>query len=355
MGEKRFSHRLVTAAVVLATGAAVLAGGTAAAERNAYVVHNLVSDGTVPADHVDPQLQNGWGLTARATSPWWVADNGADVSTLYRADGSKQGLVVSTPSAPTGAVANETSSFVVGSGPALFLFATERGKILGWNGGLGTTAQPVVDRSGEGAIFKGLALASTPSGAFLYATDFHNGRVDVFNGSFGQVTIPGAFQDPKIPDGFAPFGIQNVGGAIVVTYAKPDADRVDDVHGQGLGYVDMFDTSGSLLGRVATRGQLNAPWGVAMAPASFGRFGGDLLVGNFGDGQIMAFERGPHGAFEPRGQLRSADGGVLTIEGLWALQFGRGAVANGPTDTLFFTAGPGDEEHGLFGTIRAAG
>src|SRR5204862_4187127 len=141
----------------------------------------------------------------------------------------------------------------------------------------------------------------------------------VCDGAFGDGNTPGAFEDPAVPAGFAPFGIQNVGGTIFVTYAKQDADAEDDVHGQGLGFVDEFDTAGTLLGRVATRGQLNAPWGIAMAPASFGRFGGDLLVGNFGDGEITAFERGPNGGFEPRGQLRTANGGVLSIDGLWAL------------------------------------
>jgi uncharacterized protein (TIGR03118 family) len=311
-----------------------------------------VSDGTIAADHTDSQLVNAWGLTSLPGSPWWVADNETSVSTLYNADGTKRALVVDVPNHPTGAVSNTSSNFVVGSGPALFIFSTEEGKILAWNMSVGTTAQVVADHSGDDAIYKGLAIA----GDRLYATDFHNARVDVFDGSFGDVTIPGAFEDPGIPAGFAPFGIQNVDGTIFVTYAKQDADAEDDLHGQGLGFVDAFDTSGTLLGRVATRGQLNAPWGIAMAPASFGRFGGDLLVGNFGDGEITAFERAASGTFEPRGLLRTEDGSVLSIDGLWALQFGKGALANnGPTDTLFFTAGPDDESHGLFGTIRAAG
>jgi uncharacterized protein (TIGR03118 family) len=344
-------NRFLSMAAVVATAVAVLATGTSsAAERNAYVQHNLVSDGTIAADHTDGQLVNAWGLTSLPGSPWWVADNETSVSTLYGADGTKRALVVSVPNNPTGAVSNTSSDFVVGSGPALFLFATEEGKVLAWNMSVGTTAQVVADRSGDGAIYKGLAIA----GDRLYATDFHNGRVDVYDGSFGQVNVPGAFEDPGIPFGFAPFGIQNVDGTIFVTYAKQDADAEDDVAGQGLGFVDAFDTAGTLLGRVATRGQLNSPWGIAMAPASFGRFGGDLLVGNFGDGQINAFALGPNGSFEPRGQLRDESGGVLTIDGLWALQFGKGAANNGPTDTLFFTAGPDDESHGLFGTIRAA-
>src|SRR5918912_1461473 len=307
------TRRILIAAAVLAVAAAALAAATPAAEKNAYVQHNLVSDGFLPADHTDANLVNAWGLTSLPGSPWWVADNGTDVSTLYTADGTPRPLVVSVPNAPTGAVSNTGASFVVASGPALFLFATEEGKILGWNPGLGTTAQVVVDRSGEDAIFKGLAIA----GDRLYATDFHNGKVDVFDDSFGQVTTPGAFVDPTIPAGFAPFGIQNVGGNIFVTYAKQDADREDDVAGQGLGFVDEFDAEGVLLGRVAQHGQLNSPWGLALAPAGFGRFGGDLLVGNFGDGQITAFERGPSGRFEPSGQLRSVDGDMLTIGGLW--------------------------------------
>jgi uncharacterized protein (TIGR03118 family) len=345
-------RRILTVAAMLAVAAAALAAATPAAERNAYVQHNLVSDGSVPADHTDANLVNAWGLTSLPGSPWWVADNGTDVSTLYNADGTPRPLVVSVPNAPTGAVSNTGSSFVVGSGPALFLFATEEGKLLGWNMSVGTTAQVVADKSGEDAIFKGLAIA----GDRLYATDFHNGKVDIFDGSFGDVTIPGAFVDPSIPAGYAPFGIQNIGGNIFLTYAKQDADAEDDVAGQGHGFVDEYDADGTLIGRVATHGQLDSPWGLALAPASFGRFGGDLLVGNFGDGQITAFERESDGTFAPRGQLRSASGGVLTIDGLWALQFGKGALANnGPTDTLFFTAGPDDESHGLFGTIRAAG
>src|ERR671930_1962756 len=294
--------RALIAVAALAGAAAVLAAATPAAENNAYVQHNLVSDGFLPADHIDSHLVNAWGLTSLPGSPWWVSDNGTDVSTLYNADGTPRPLVVSVPNAPTGAVSNTGSSFVVGSGPALFLFATEEGKLLGWNASVGTTAQVVADKSGEGAIFKGLAIA----GDRLYATDFHNAKVDVFDGSFGDVNTPGAFVDPSIPAGYAPFGIQNIGGNIFVTYAKQDADAEDDVAGQGLGFVDEFDASGTLIGRVATHGQLNSPWGLALAPASFGRFGGDLLVGNFGDGQITAFERQPSGRFEPRGQLQTA-------------------------------------------------
>src|SRR2546423_1292688 len=272
------ARRILIAAAMLAVAAAALAAATPAAERNAYVQHNLVSDGSVPADHTDANLVNAWGLTSLPGSPWWVADNGTDVSTLYTAEGTPRPLVVSVPNAPTGAVSNTGSSFVVGSGPALFLFATEEGKLLGWNMSVGTTAQVVADKSGEDAIFKGLAIA----GDRLYATDFHNGKVDVFDASFGDVNTPGAFADPSIPAGYAPFGIQNVGGDIFVTYAKQDADREDDVAGQGHGFVDAFDASGTLLGRGATHGQLDSPWGLALAPATFGRFGGHRLAGSVG-------------------------------------------------------------------------
>jgi uncharacterized protein (TIGR03118 family) len=288
-----------------------------------------------------------------------VADNGMDVSTLYTADGAPQSLVVGVPSAPTGVVANTTSDFKLGPGgyygPALFLFDTEDGAILAWNAYNGAGPATVVVPAAGGAVFKGLAIASTPAGGRLYATDFHNGRVDVFNGSFAPVSTPGAFSDPKIPRGFAPFGIQNIGGNIFVTYAKQDADRHDDVAGQGNGFVDEFDTSGALLQRVDSHGQLNSPWGLAMAPASFGTFGGDLLVGNFGDGHINALRLhlNGKGKFTHAGQLRAGKK-PLTIDGLWSLQFGLGdAAQNGPLDTLFFTAGPGGESHGLFGTIRA--
>ncbi len=343
--------------VVVSVVAGVLAGASlAGGNQNAYRVTTLVSDRT------DPNLVNAWGLAAGPTSPWWVADNGTDVSTLYDAAGTVMSLVVSVGGGPTGTVFNGTTSFVVtdgtNSGASLFLFSSEDGKIRGWSPAVpppapSTASQVAVDRSGQGAIYKGLAIASTPAGDFLYATDFHNGRVDVFDGSFGLVDTPGAFVDGKIPSGFAPFGIQNIGGTIYVTYAKQDADREDDVRGQGLGFVDRFDTSGTLLGRVATRGQLNAPWGLAKAPAAFGKFSGDLLVGNFGNGEINAYKLGPNGKFNRRGTLRNPRGKQIKISGLWALEFGNGAPANGPTDTLFFTAGPRDEKGGRFGTITA--
>jgi uncharacterized protein (TIGR03118 family) len=360
--KNQFPRRSVRrAAATVAVTILVTAGlvAVASAAGNSYTVTNLVSDQAGVAAHQDANLVNAWGLTSLATSPWWVSDNGKDVSTLYTADGTKQTRTVNVPNAPTGAVSNSGPSFVVtnpatgASGPALFIFATEEGQILGWNPGVAPNDAQVAVPNTDGAVYKGLASASTAAGDLLYATDFHNGRVDVFNGTFQNVTPSGSFVDPHIPSGYAPFGIQNVGGKLVVTYAKQDADQHDDVAGQGHGFVDMFDTSGAFQGRVATHGQLNSPWGIAMAPAGFGTFGGDLLVGNFGDGEISAFEPQQDGTFELVGQLRTSDHKVLSIDGLWALQFGKGTASNGPLTTLFFTAGPGGEQHGLFGTITA--
>jgi uncharacterized protein (TIGR03118 family) len=347
---------MVTIASLLAMTCAVaaFAAGARATSANTYVVHNLVSDQAGVADRTDPNLVNAWGLTSLPTSPWWVADNGTDVATIYQADGTPRSLVVQVQSAPTGAVSNTGSSFIVtagaSSGPALFLFATEEGKILGWNPNVDAThAVIAADRSSAGAIYKGLAI----SGNTLYAADFHNARIDVFNGSFGLVNDPDAFVDPKLPSGFAPFGIVELGGKIFVSYAEQDAAGEDEVAGQGLGFVDAFTPSGVFVQRIANRGQLNAPWGMAMAPAGFGAFGGDLLVGNFGDGEINAYQPQATGTYERVGALKDVDGKPILIDGLWALAFGKGTANNGPTDTLFFTAGPDDETHGLFGSIRA--
>src|SRR5207249_457710 len=218
--------------------------------------------------------------------------------------------------------------------PARFIFSTLSGTIKGWASVLGGTAQTRVDGSESGAVFTGLAIATTPTGPQLYAANFGNARVDVFDGAWNPVVTPGGFTDPKLPEGYAPFGIQTIGTRVFVAYAKQGEDG-DEVAAQGLGIVDAYDTSGALLVRVAQHGQLNAPWGLALAPESFGRFGGDLLVGNFGDGEIQAYAEMPNGHFEHRGVLRMADGSPVVIEGLWALQFGNGAPNNGPVDTLF--------------------
>jgi uncharacterized protein (TIGR03118 family) len=347
------------AAAATVTAALVLAGATQAQGPGDYVVHNLVSDQPGLADHTDPNLVNAWGLDALPTSPWWVADNGKDVSTLYRADGTAVPLVVQVSGGPTGLAANGGTSFVVTengkSGPARFLFDNEDGQILGWSPAVATDhAVVAVDRSSAGAIYKGLALAPRSTGDFLYAADFHNARVDMFDSNFNLVTPPGAFRDPDLPEAYSPFDIVLIDGRIIVAYAKRDAQGKDEIAGHGLGFVDAFGKNGKFLGRLASRGHLNAPWGIALAPESFGRFGGDLLVGNFGDGRITAYVPQPSGPYQLDGTLQNTNKEPIVIDGLWALRFGHGAPNNGPTDTLFFTAGPDDETHGLFGTIQAA-
>jgi uncharacterized protein (TIGR03118 family) len=357
---KRLASLLSVAS--LAVAAATAGPASAAPGANAYRVDKLVSDRAGKAANHDPNLVNAWGLAAGPQTPWWVADNGTNRSTLYDGDGNPIPLVVRVGGAPTGTVFNGGSNFVVthhgDSGPSLFLFATESGTIRGWNPDVprpapSTKAFTVVPRSSSGAIYKGLAIASPAGHDRLYATDFHNARVDVFNGRFDRVTRTGAFMDPGIPTGYAPFGIQTFGRHILVTYAKQDADREDDVAGPGHGFVDAFGLNGAFRGRVASRGDLNSPWGLAIAPREFGRFGGDLLVGNFGDGRINAYSESG-GSLVHAGMLRDTGGKVIAIDGLWALQFGNGGAA-GPTDTLFFTAGPGDESHGLFGRIVSTG
>jgi uncharacterized protein (TIGR03118 family) len=327
---------------------------------------NLVSNIPGFAQTTDPNLVNAWGITASSTSPFWVSDNGTGVSTLYNGAGQPVPLVVTiaspagsppeTKATPTGTVFNPTSDFVISngtkSGKAFFIFATEDGTISGWNPNVDATDSILaVDNSAARAVYKGLALGSTESGNFLYATNFRAGTVDVFANNFQPATLaPGAFTDPMVPAGFAPFGIQNVGGLLYVTYAKQDAARHDDVAGRGNGVVDVYDTSGTLLRRLAAGAPLNSPWGLALAPSTWGRVAGDLLVGNFGDGAINVFDP-VTGAW--RGGLKTETGAPLRIDGLWGLRFGNGGNAGSP-NTLFFTAGPNDEQDGLFGSLTQA-
>jgi uncharacterized protein (TIGR03118 family) len=257
----------------------------------------------------------------------------------------------STLASPTGIVFNPSVDFVVGNdaarGPAQFIFATEDGTISGWNPNVNPTAAVLaVDNSGQNAIYKGIALGTTGGVNYIYVTNFHAGTVDVFDGTFTPA-LPGSFVDTSIPAGFAPFGIQNINGDIYVTYAKQDANRQDVVAGAGLGYVNVFDASGSQesLSRVAAQGKLNAPWGIALAPATFGHFGGAIIVGNFGDGQLNAYLGDTF-----QGQLSFANGDPIVISGLWGLGFGNGSGA-GSTNTLYFSAGPNGEVNGLFGML----
>ena len=334
----------------------------AAAASSRYTVTKLVGDMAGAAAQVDPHLVNAWGLVAGPSTPWWVSNNHTNSSTLYDGTGAVLPLVVTVPGPPTGIVFNGGNGFVISngssSGPATFIFATESGFISGWNHavpppGPATQALTGIDRSGVGAVYKGLAIASTAAGDQLYAADFHNARVDVFDSSFNLVSAPGGFVDKKIPRHYAPYGIQNINGAIFVTYAKQDQAKMDDVSGAGFGFVDVFDTSGNLMARVASKGALNAPWGLALAPSDFGPFSGDLLVGNFGNGMIHAYHQQSNGRWKVRGPLKGSNGKPLKIDGLWGLSFGNGGPA-GPTNTLYFTAGPNGGSHGLFGSIQAA-
>jgi uncharacterized protein (TIGR03118 family) len=327
----------------------------------AYAVTPLVSDGAVSTPFTDPNLKNAWGVAFNPNGFVWVADNATGKSTLYDGRGMPQSLVVAVPGAggqqgkPTGIVFSGSNDFVVAknglSGPSRFIFATENGTISGWAPNVElNNAQLAVDNSAEHSIYKGLALAATGEGDFLYATDFHNGRIDVFDASFHPVHRAGAFVDPKLPKGYAPFGIQNLQGDLYVTYARQDEEAEDDVTGAGFGVVDVFDAQGHLLRRIAAGGRLNAPWGLALAPADFGRFSNTLLVGNFGDGRISAFDV-RSGDF--LGQLRKPDGHRVEIEGLWGIAFGNG-LQHQPTSTLFFAAGPNDEVNGVYGRIDPA-
>jgi uncharacterized protein (TIGR03118 family) len=345
-----------------------------------YLQTNLVSDLPNIAATTDANLVNPWGIAISATSPFWVADNSTGVSTLYNGVGTPfpQGkpLVVTvqasantgatSPAPPTGIVFTGTSDFTVSaagkSGPALFIFVTEDGTIAGWNPQVNpTTAVLAVDNTNftsTGPVYKGAALASNASGIFLFVTNFRNGTIDVFDKNFAKVVSPGGFLDPGIPAGFAPFNIKNIDGQLFVTYAMQDPAKMlhDDLPGAGNGFIDVFDTSGNFLRRFASHGTLNSPWGMAVAPADFGDFSGDLLVGNFGDGRINAFDP-KNGTF--LGQLSSPSGQPITIGtptsnvGLWGLTFGNGGSA-GNAHTLFFAAGINEEANGLFGSLQPA-
>lgn len=365
---KGWSIRRTTLPLVLAASLAAM--GTLPANAATFQQTNLVSNMPGVALHVDAHLVNAWGISASSTSPFWVSDNGTGVSTLYNGSGQPfppaSPLVVTIPppagsppgttATPTGNVFNATNDFVVSrggkAGKSLFIFATEDGTISGWNPTVDSThAILAVDNSASGAVYKGLAIGSTGSGNFLYAANFHAGTVDMFNATFARVksfTDSRLARDCPLPGQcFAPFGIQMVAGKLYVTYALQNAEKHDDVAGVGNGFVEVFAPDGTLLQRLASHGTLNSPWGIALAPSKVANISNKLLIGNFGDGRINVFDPGT-GRF--RGQLKDLSGHPLTIDGLWGLKFGNGANA-GPTTTLFFTAGPNDEQDGLFGSL----
>ena len=377
---------LITAVCVTATATTIVRADDNEPRNgpNRYVVAPLTSDLPNVAPNTDPVLQNAWGVTfTPGASPFWIADNATGCSTLYDGTGVPQpspplrvkiplpgGSVPSTAcqtvnpknpnpptnAAPTGLVWNPTTTFLVPNttSPATFIFDTEDGTVSAWTGGLTPPDQAVlaVDNS-PGAVYKGLVFGTNVHGVFLFATNFRGGTIDVFaaNGQSGfrpatNTEISGNFTDPDLPAGFAPFGIQNINGNLFVTYALQDSAKHDDVAGAGNGFVDIFDTNGNLLRRFASRGTLNSPWGVSRASFAFGRFSGDILVGNFGNGKISAFDS--NGDF--LGILRDNNGKQIKIDGLWTLTLGGGRNSN--SDTLYFTAGPNGETDGLFGTIR---
>jgi uncharacterized protein (TIGR03118 family) len=341
-----------------------LAAAASLPGANSYLVHNLVSDLPNTADYVDKNLTNPWGIASSATGPFWFGNNHSGTSTLADTSGAPVALIVSVPSpgmapgALTGVVFNGTSSFLVADAkPASFLFCTEDGTLAGWNGSVNATqAKILVNNSAAKAVYKGCALGGTAAAPLLYAANFQAGTIDVFGGDFKPIQDPTAFKNAAVPAGFAPFNVQNLGGTLYVTYAKQGSSKMDDVAGPGNGYVASFDMSGKLFMTVVSQGPLNSPWGLAIAPAGFGDFGGSLLVGNFGDGTIHAFNAST-GAL--MGVLNDTTGKAITITGLWALQVGNGG-RGGDAASLYFTAGsPGPngeavETHGLFGSIQSA-
>ena len=332
---------------------------------NAYVVRNLTSDIPDLADYTDPNLKGAWGISESSTSPFWISDAGAGLSTLYTSTGSVISLVVTIPPSkaggttgvPTGTVNNSTTGFAIATGDAAsFIFDTLDGTISGWNHTVNATeAQIMVDNSASGAVYTGLAIGTSGSNTYLYAANLHSGTIDVFDSNYKPVTLPNAFQDGNLPAGYAPFNIQNLAGNLYVAYALQNTAKNFAVLGAGNGYVDVYSTAGTLMDRLISSAHvnLNAPWGLAIAPSNFGDYASDLLVGNFGDGTINVFNptTGAHIA-----TLNNVDGTPIVIPNLWALQAGNGG-SGGDANAVYFTAGipgPDNGNHGLLGRLQAA-
>jgi len=356
---------LAVAAAVLG-GLALIAPTTASADQQsptplAVRQVNLVSDEAGKASLQDADLVNAWGLSLGATTPLWVSNNGTSTSTLYSsAAGSTTATKVSAVRVnvpvPTGQVNNRGTGFVITNGtvsaPARFIFATETGQIAAWGPPVTLLiGDAQIEVTTPGAVYKGLAIATAGTADRLYAANFAQQRIDVFDSTFAPVTLSSsAFRDSSLPSGFAPFNVQTLNGRIFVAYAKLDPATNDEVAGQGLGFVDEYTVDGTLVARIASRGTLNAPWGLALAPAAWGEPAGTLLVGNFGDGHINVFQPKSNGKHQFAGQVRDANGKTLVIDGLWALL--QGTATTGGTDSLWFSAGPDDETHGLLGVLR---
>ncbi|WP_259067370.1 TIGR03118 family protein [Mucilaginibacter sp. X4EP1] len=301
------------------------------------------------ATKIDPVLQDAWGLASSPGGPLWIAANHSGLSTIYDNTGNILSPPVSIPSvtpgmpgAPSGVVFNSTQDFGVNS----FIFASEEGIVLAWKSG--TSAVKVADQTQANAVYKGLTIASNGGSNFLYVTNFHDSKIDVFDKNFNYVS-GSKFNDPGIPAGFGPFNIQNIGGQLYITYAKLQGpNNMDDQAGAGNGFVDIFNPDGSFVKRFASQGTLNSPWGIALAPAGFANAQPTILIGNFGDGRINIFDM----AGNYKGQLQN-NGQTIAIPGLWAIDFLKNNQPGGsPNDPLYFTAGPDDEAHGLFGTLQ---
>jgi len=331
----------------------------------AYSAQALVSDkASIPAAHSDANLINPWGIAFAPGGPAWAADEGASVATVYDGTGVATPLVVTLPAGsngnarPTGLVLNTMNDFVImgtsggRSAPALFIFDGLSGTLSAWSSSVsGTMASLVYDDGAGGAVYKGLALAPCDGANFLYATDFHNGKIDTFNDKFQKISSLGGFKDAQLPAGYAPFGIQDIAGRLYVTYAQPmPPGNLKELTGPGLGVVDVFDTCGNFVKRFAAGGVLDAPWGVVLAPANFGVFSNDLLIGNFGDGAINAYDPNT-GRFI--GTMKTPNGTPILYPGLWGIAFGNG-IANQPSNTLFFAAGINSVQDGIFGRIDVA-
>jgi len=326
---------------------------------------------------IDANLSNPWGLAVAPGLPFWIADNNTNLTTLYSGTGTIETHTVTgsadvgitipasgagVPSNPTGQIYNGSGGFLVattkGEEPAQFIFDGEGGTIAAWAPDSGSSAVTVYDdgtiNGANHAVYKGLAVATLNGAPFLYATDLHNSKVDVFDTHFAKpANLQGKFVDPSLPSGYAPFGIVTLDGQLYVTYASQDAAKHDETTGSGLGYVNVFDLSGNLVSRFASAGVLNAPWGIAVAPAGFGSFEGDLLIGNFGDGRINVFRPNGTGEAISMGPLAVSNGGTVVIPGLWSLVFGNGD-ADKPVTTLFYTAGFVNQTDGVFGSIAPA-
>jgi len=332
---------------ILMTSAAV-AGGVAPKGGPKFNLNLLVSDQAGVAAFTDPNLVNPWGISHAPAQPQWVSDNGTDLSTLYDQNtGQPQSLIVNIPlGAPTGTIyAPPGSGFMVTengvSGTATFLFDTESGAIEGWSAGVDlNNAIVAVDNSAKGSVYKGLAFDA--ANKHLLAADFVNNQVEIYDNKFKKV---GGFTDPSLPKHFAPFNVAVLNGKVYVAFAKRQKHGGDEIDKKGLGYVDVFDTSGNLQQHLISNGDLDAPWGLTIAPTGFGGLDGDLLVGNFGDGEIHAFD--PNTGDE-LATLKDSNGKTLKIDGLWS-------VDAGPNSSVTFTAGPDDESHGLLGLIQPVG